>query len=353
MAIDKTASLEAVDEQWRISPPKQHPKPPTPVLLPDDSPTRSVSDSVLTKKEKSFVSSPGGRKSKVSARSIDEVSHELNNPAKVFGLDNEKKKLHQRLQRMAETKSLTNGAHLWHQLRKWLGFESDMPTLKDLTPHLADGFGGVKPSKSTLVRFVDGAPFNMFCVSIIMFNCAWIGYATDVTIKGMIAIPPEAERKEFRVVGRIFTGWFLLEVIFRIAALRRLYFKRHDAGWNIYDLVVVSISVLEEIVDFLNLNFLRVLRVLRMVRVFRVVRLLRYFHGLRLMIVAVVSCSVTLLWALLSITFLMYICGVTFLQAATSYVDRSRTVDLQTLSLHFGSLTDTMYSLLLAISAGI
>merc|ERR1711908_148200 len=103
--------------------------------------------------------------------------------------------------------------------------------------------------------------------------------------------PPDPPEPWWRNVNRVFALIFLLELVLRIIAFRWSFWLRHDWMWNAYDCFVVGCSLLEEVVDTLNLNFMRALRVLRLARV------LRFFTGLRSLMCAMLGCCMTLLWA--------------------------------------------------------
>merc|ERR1719428_1407700 len=84
--------------------------------------------------------------------------------------------------------------------------------------------------------------------------------------------------------------YFMVELLLRIAQQRAGFILSLDLRWNIFDLVLVLLSILQLIGNFVTFgeggpdgqNSLRILRMLRMVRVIRVIRLLRIFQTLRL-----------------------------------------------------------------------
>lgn len=206
--------------------------------------------------------------------------------------------------------------------------------------------------KSRLERFVDGVFFNVSCMIVIVLNAVWLGYSTSAIMKQMTGKGEPVNAEDFDFMNMCFAIWFTLEVLFRIAVLRSKFFTRHDAHWNIYDLSVVVATLAEPAVDIMNLSFMRTLRVLRIARVLRIICLLRFFTGLRLMIVAVLKCSMTFMWASCFIAFLVFMVGIIVIQLATVSVKPEETAKLDVLKLHYGSLSDTMYTMLLAVSNG-
>ena len=72
--------------------------------------------------------------------------------------------------------------------------------------------------------------------------------------------------------------------------------------WNLFDTLLVALSITEMIMhgfDF-HPSVIRVLRVVRLFRSLRVLRLMRFAHlvrKLRMMSLAMLNCTVTLMWA--------------------------------------------------------
>merc|ERR1719362_2168523 len=105
----------------------------------------------------------------------------------------------------------------------------------------------------------------------------------------------------------------------------------------------------------MNFAYLRVVRGMRAVRALRILRLLRSFRILRLMTVSIASSLASLLWAFVLLVLLMYVFGVILLQGAGDFLRSEEQVpdDIFTaLSLDFGNIALTIFSLTQAISGG-
>ena len=67
---------------------------------------------------------------------------------------------------------------------------------------------------------------------------------------------------------QVFTTFFLLEAVLKVTALGRKYFQ---SGWNIFDLLIVAVSLLD--LGLESCDGLSVMRAVRLVRVVRVLKL--------------------------------------------------------------------------------
>merc|ERR1712054_252006 len=87
-----------------------------------------------------------------------------------------------------------------------------------------------------------------------------------------------------------------------------------------------------------------------MARIVRIIRVLRFFVGLRQILMSLVGCAYTLLWASGCIIFLMYLFSIILLQGA---MFAGSADSVQSMRTHYSDLGTTMFTLLLAISNGI
>merc|ERR1719487_3006431 len=100
----------------------------------------------------------------------------------------------------------------------------------------------------------------------------------------------------------------------RITAEKAEFFVGTDLRWNIFDLSLVLLSVIDVFAS--RVAFMRVLRTLKVVRAVRVVRLVRWFHELRLMLVSILSSLAALGWTILFLVIVTFLCSVAFLQGS-------------------------------------
>lgn len=146
-----------------------------------------------------------------------------------------------------------------------------------------------------LKTFIQSGPVQNFILLVILVNTVIIGLETS---KGVMAVAGGL----LSVVDSLCLGIFVVELVLKLIALRGSFFRD---GWNVFDLIVVAISLMP------MLSMLSVLRVLRILRVFRTLRALRLVSGLeklRVIIKAIFHSIPGIAWtgALLLLVFYIY-----------------------------------------------
>merc|ERR1712232_1228950 len=108
-----------------------------------------------------------------------------------------------------------------------------------------------------------------------------------------------------------------------MAAFRKEWFIGEDRVWNVFDALLVILSMMEFAVRQskikLDLSYLRVLRLLRVIRVVRIVRVFRFFRELRMMLSSIMHCVRSLVWVLLVLGVAIYIMALFLVQDVTVF----------------------------------
>lgn len=120
---------------------------------------------------------------------------------------------------------------------------------------------------------------------------------------GTINFDKEAYDKSLKYVNYIFTSVFVMEAAIKIVGLRWHYFRR---AWNVFDFVIVFISVLSIILELLDSGIPlspTLLRVVRVFRIGRVIRLVKAAKGIRKLLFALII-SVPALFNIATLLFL-------------------------------------------------
>jgi len=215
-----------------------------------------------------------------------------------------------------------------------------------------------------LKAFVAGAPFITFFATLILLNAMAIGFTTNNElreafdkIRGRHA-DVNTQAEILRVIDIVFTAMFCLELALKMAALEFRFFFATDWKWNVLDLVLVMISVVETILtnSSLQLSHIRVLRLFRVFRTLRVVREVPFFERLRMMINAVANSVASLVWALVLLFSTIYMFSCVLLQGATQYISNghdSEDPNISFLSSFFPDLLRTMITLFMTTTGGI
>eukprot|EP00427_Karlodinium_veneficum_P027195 CAMPEP_0169200838 /NCGR_PEP_ID=MMETSP1016-20121227/10086_1 /TAXON_ID=342587 /ORGANISM="Karlodinium micrum, Strain CCMP2283" /LENGTH=644 /DNA_ID=CAMNT_0009277721 /DNA_START=145 /DNA_END=2078 /DNA_ORIENTATION=+ len=200
--------------------------------------------------------------------------------------------------------------------------------------------------------------FDYFFGLLIVANSAVLGAQVQIMAVHEMEDPPPT----IDALQTAFTYIFLFELIIRLVGLKREFFTI-DLAWNIFDVVIVSVSVIEVLFQLFvsdgesdgtqGFSALRILRILRIVRVVRVIRIFRFFSELRLMVYAILASGGPLFWAMMLLSIILYIVAVFFTQAVTDY--RAENDDRLSIRLeqYYASLFETMYFLFQGMCGGV
>lgn len=206
--------------------------------------------------------------------------------------------------------------------------------------------------ETRLARMVLSSAFSNFCTFVILANTFLTGLETDASMKEAIVGKPPPD--SFSIINKCFTYIFLLELILRIVALRWYWITSPDWRWNLFDFFLVCTAIGEELVNGLNLSFLRVLRLLRVARVARILRVVRFFRELRRMVLSITACFASLCWAFLLLFIINFIFSLVFMQGIAEFLvtEPVGSVETAQMEVWYGGLITCMFSLFLCISGG-
>lgn len=149
-----------------------------------------------------------------------------------------------------------------------------------------------------------GRLFNFLVSTVIFMNTVWLGLETDLYEPHIY----QDQIDPWKVVNYAFVFFFLVELLIRIYS--RAGWPFFADNWNVFDFLLVVLSILDTFVlEYISgsTGSLSALRVLRVLRVARVLRLLRFFRPLWLLVIGAVDAMRALLWAWVLISILIYI----------------------------------------------
>jgi len=220
-------------------------------------------------------------------------------------------------------------------------------------------------------KLVSSKGFSNAIMMLILLNVILLGVEVDVsTLLGQNDVP-----KWFGTVNTGIVMLFVGEVALKCIAVGFTeYWCGHEACWNAFDALIITVSVFETIIDIwaqsmsadvANSSHLRVVRTIRLARALRgvrVVRLFRYVSALRTLALCIVSTIGSLIWTLVLLVLLFYTFGVILTQLVSDHC-RDQVVmttgdvnavpqctdDLQR---YWASVPESMLTLFLAISGG-
>jgi voltage-gated sodium channel len=182
---------------------------------------------------------------------------------------------------------------------------------RDIAPPTGRGTWRVK-----LDAVLHGTTFTRTVTALIVLNAALLGLETS---EAVMTSPVGAP---VRVVNQLILGFFVVEIVAKLIA-RGLHFFR--SGWNVFDLLVVGVSLVPASSG---------LQVLRTLRVLRVLRLLSQVKNLRDIVEAIGRALSGMAWTSLLLLLVFYVFGV----MGTELYGQSQPE-------FFGDLGRTMYTL--------
>ncbi|XP_066484180.1 sodium channel protein type 5 subunit alpha-like [Tiliqua scincoides] len=146
----------------------------------------------------------------------------------------------------------------------------------------------------------------------------------------MVTMMVEAEdqsptkTKVLNKINILFITLFTMECVMKLVALRYYYFIN---GWNIFDLVVVIMSIVGNVLSGLVVSFSPTLfRVIRLVRIGRILRLIRSARGIRTLLFALMM-SLPALFNIGLLLFLVMFIYAVFGMANFAYVKQGAGID--------------------------
>ena len=153
---------------------------------------------------------------------------------------------------------------------------------------------------------------------LILVNLVLLGIEVDVAS----SLPPDEDPEWFQTLNVIIVLVFVSEILLKFLAHGCIeFFCGPDKLWNIFDLCIISASVLETVTEFVasaisvgsmdssHLRIMRFVRLGRALRGVRVMRLLRFISALRSIVFAILSTLWSLVWTLVLLILLFYCFG--------------------------------------------
>eukprot|EP00927_Polykrikos_kofoidii_P039869 TRINITY_DN34175_c0_g1_i1.p1 TRINITY_DN34175_c0_g1~~TRINITY_DN34175_c0_g1_i1.p1 ORF type:complete len:600 (-),score=93.07 TRINITY_DN34175_c0_g1_i1:421-2220(-) len=205
---------------------------------------------------------------------------------------------------------------------------------------------------------VSHGAFEATMLTVIGLNTLFLGLQLELKVRGLQNEPLDTGYQVvFSAIETVFCLIFLVELILRTLAKS----FSTDTVWFLFDVVLVSLALLEEIdknfnanMNMSNLTFFRILRLGKLMRMLRVIRLIRAFRELRIVVMSISSCLRSLGWTVFLLGAIMFLVATTILTTIASYEDRayesSQAGDLR--RLHYRNYGQTMLTLFMTITSG-
>jgi len=231
-------------------------------------------------------------------------------------------------------------------------------------PRITDRYGaGIRmlyPSS-----FIHGTVFNLLSAALIVSNAAFIGYQTHVGIDHRFKVIDGNSISElsWETAEVLFLAFFTLELLLRIGTDRLAFIKGVEWRWNLFDSIIVGLSLVETVASSilsgvgLNFPFLRLVRVVRVLRVLKVLHMIPFFKRLGLMMTSVAASLSALAPAFVLLILVIYMFGICMMQGVITHLEtnkvKAKEAWLTTLEIRFGTIHDTMQTMFMSITGGI
>jgi len=200
------------------------------------------------------------------------------------------------------------------------GFRSEdeyRPPPKASEPDGIPGEDGQKDASQFVAQtevelpIIDKLPFNLWVAATTFLNILIMGLEQDLDPgkSGML------DRLPWYLLECIFVCCFIVELIIRYVAMKRLPETFFQDGWNIADVILVALAAFDAV--FLvptgvggQIRYFTCLRALRIIRLVRLVRMYSAFRELWLLCGGLMNSVKALSWVAMVVLLIMYVCGI-------------------------------------------
>mmetsp|Transcript_60850 Transcript_60850/g.145027 ORF Transcript_60850/g.145027 Transcript_60850/m.145027 type:complete len:790 (+) Transcript_60850:118-2487(+) len=202
---------------------------------------------------------------------------------------------------------------------------------------------------------VESATFEYFTGVLVVLNALALGLEVDCAVS---TCHPHLTPAMFNAIDGAFCLIFVFEIMLRLFAFGRSYFSRRDWQWNVFDLSMVLVQIMDQARYWFNMDqwvgtnyvILRTLRLIRLVRVARIYRVIRLFQELHVIVSSMASAAGSLVWSLLLQVVTVYVWGLFVLQIVSASEDYMHDEHLQ---YWFGSLGRSMLTMFECVLSGV
>eukprot|EP00927_Polykrikos_kofoidii_P025402 TRINITY_DN22825_c0_g2_i1.p1 TRINITY_DN22825_c0_g2~~TRINITY_DN22825_c0_g2_i1.p1 ORF type:complete len:671 (+),score=142.26 TRINITY_DN22825_c0_g2_i1:72-2084(+) len=224
---------------------------------------------------------------------------------------------------------------------------------------------GVLQETSFLEHVLSSDVFDYAMGVCILTNAIVIGAETDYMARHVGSDLPDS----FQVVDMVTMVIFLGELLLKLKVHGRGFFTDENMAWNIFDMAIVVMQLLEVVVEaftstelpggFKALRLIRIVRIMRLLRLVRLIRLMRIFMELRMISSLLVDTARSLFGAIVTVVIFLYLIGVCLTEEVVRVREEiddgilAPTPNFTDLEESFGTVDRTMLSLFQSITGGL
>lgn len=203
----------------------------------------------------------------------------------------------------------------------------------------------------------ESAPFEALSSVVILCNAVFIGYCASWNLHANAygtELPGFLDQ-----IHLAFCILFTLEVIVKLICERTYFFTGDDNRWNMLDVLLAGVAIMDVIAQE-GSNFAgsvsRVLRMCRFLRLVRLTRVMKRLKAMRIVVYAILGSLMSIFWSLVIICFIMYIFAVVAMYGTAEYfaetgLQEDDKVGKDLIKM-YGGTYKSMSALFMAISGG-
>jgi len=209
--------------------------------------------------------------------------------------------------------------------------------------------------------------FQLFIVALILCDAFYVAFVTDQNIRISVETYDRGEK-----FGTARSDWmlgfdtamnvcFAAEVLVRMVAQQGRFCVGEGNKWNLFDFSMVVVSLTELMYLYSGggvpqyAAVLRLLRVVRSLRLLRLLQMLPMLDNMQLMVLAFWSSALALFAAMCLLLLVILMFAIIFDNAVANYINNASLDNgyVDRLKTYFGSLSQTLLTLFMAMSGGI
>jgi len=231
----------------------------------------------------------------------------------------------------------------------------------------------VATGSSCFLTCVQGQFWWYLCTIMILLNAFVMGWEIQLTtnkVNGYAESLAPVNQEFFDMAEIAFLAWMVFEVFVNIFKQRWDFIYGEDSGWNIFDVVLIFLSIGLQFMNYGSLSFLRVARLFHIGRLLRAFRVCKFLRSIRSVIISLSHSVRHLVSAAIVMGVFMYTTALIIMQEMNrkisdgvvtgsprmlskffSVPNESGTSLEQALQL-YGSIERTMMTLFMTISGG-
>lgn len=148
---------------------------------------------------------------------------------------------------------------------------------------------------------------------VIFIHGIYIGLQTEI----MVGRSSEEPDKFFEVSEIAFCMFFTVELTARLLAYRCEFFTNDDKGWNVFELIIVVLQLVELLLLLVAVRIgisFGIIRFIRLMRIVRLARALRLITQLRVLVSCIAASVKPLLWSCILLFMIAYVASVAITQ---------------------------------------